>query len=126
MGITKKAIAALLISALFLQSCATIFTGSRDRIYFKTNVEGASVVKDGNTLCKTPCSALVKRSLSSQEVEISKEGYETKYVPLQKSFNAVSILNLLDIIFWGIDLLTGAVIKYDPKHYNVELVKSSH
>jgi hypothetical protein len=104
-----------------LSSCATIFTGTHDQIYFKSNVEGATVSKDGNTLCKTPCSVSMKRSLNSVSVEVAKDGYESKVVTLEKGFNAVSIINLFNIVFWGIDLATGSASKYDRKSYDIQL-----
>jgi hypothetical protein len=37
----------------------------------------------------------------------------------------VSILNLGNILGWGIDIVTGAVFKYDRKAYDIELTKNS-
>lgn len=113
-----------LIGIVCLSSCATILTGTRDRVYFKSNVEGAAVTKDGNLLGKTPCSAKIKRKLNGADIEISKEGYETKMLSLETSFNAVSVINLLSWVGWGIDLLSGAIVRYDPRTYNIELSKT--
>jgi hypothetical protein len=35
----------------------------------------------------------------------------------------VSVLNIGNLIGWGIDVLSGAVMKYDRKAYDLELVK---
>jgi len=112
-----------LIGIVCLSSCATILTGTRDRVNFRSNVEGATVSKDGNTLCKTPCSVKIKRKLNGADIEVSKEGYETKMLSLETSFNAVSVINLFSFFGWGIDLITGAVVRYDPRTYNIELSK---
>jgi PEGA domain len=112
------------IGIVSLSSCATILSGTRDRIYFKTNVEGATVAKDGNDLCQTPCSVKIKRKLSGADVEIRKEGYESKVVSLETNFNALSVINLLSVVGWAVDLVSGAVVHYEHKTYNVELSKA--
>lgn len=109
---------------LYFCSCATIFTGTSDHLYFKSSPDSATVTKNGNVLCKTPCDIKMKRSLNSTEVEIAKPGYESKIISLDKTFNAVSVVNLLSVVGWAIDLATGAVNKYDQKVYNVELSKA--
>ena len=38
-----------------------------------------------------------------------------------KSFNAVSILNLTNLLGWGIDFATGALNKFDKKGYDITL-----
>lgn len=104
-------------------SCATIFTGSKDSITFNTQPEGAKVVFQGVEKCVTPCTTEFHRTLGKRSVEIKKEGFETKELKLEKNFNAVSLLNILfgGLIGFGIDLGTGAFLKYDPKTYSVEL-----
>ncbi len=104
-------------------SCATIFTGSKDSITFNTHPEGAKVVFQGVEKCVTPCTAEFGRTLGKRSVEIKKDGFETKELKLEKNFNAVSLLNILfgGIIGFGVDLGTGAFLKYDPKTYSVEL-----
>lgn len=112
------------IGIVSLSSCATILTGTKDRVNFKSNVEGATVSKDGNTLCKTPCSVKIHRKLGGADIEISKEGYDTKMISLETNFNAVSVINLVSLFGWGIDLLSGAVVHYDPRTYNIDLMKT--
>ena len=114
---------ALLVGALSLSSCATIFTGTKDSITFDSTPEGAKVIQKGIEKCITPCTIDVPRSLSKQMVEIKKEGYEVKELKLEKNFNAISLVNILfgGIIGFGIDLGTGAFVKYDQKSHHVEL-----
>ncbi len=108
---------------LSASSCATIFTGSKDSITFNTQPEGAKVVFQGVEKCVTPCTTEFQRSLGKRTVEIKKDGYETKEIKLEKNFNAVTLVNLLfgGIIGFGVDLGTGAFLKYDPKTYSTEL-----
>lgn len=109
--------------ALLLSSCATIFTGTKDRISFNSNPQGAIIYKDGVELCTTPCSYKVKRSISDTDIEIKLDGYQTRLITLDKEFNVVSILNLGNLIGWGIDAVSGAVLKYDRKTYDLTLTK---
>jgi len=114
----------LVIAAVCMTSCATIFTGTKDRIYFKSNVPGATVSLNDNELCKTPCDTKIKRRLGTTMVEVKADGYEPKLIELDKQFNIVSVINLTNLIGWGIDLATGSVMSYDQKVYKVELTKT--
>lgn len=108
---------------LSMTSCATIFTGTKDSITFNSTPEGAKVLHKGIEKCVTPCTIDITRSLSKQMIEIKKEGYETADLKLEKNFNAVSLANILfgGIIGFGIDLGSGAFVKYDQKSHKVEL-----
>jgi len=118
-----KNVSLLLIFCFTLTSCATIFTGTSDKIYFETKPKKAKVMVNGLEKCKTPCTTTIKRSLNPETVTLQLEGYETRSVQLEQSMNAVSFLNLFNILGWGIDAATGAMKKYDPKSYVLELDK---
>jgi hypothetical protein len=110
--------------ALFLMTgCATIFTGTKDRIAFNSTPSGATIYKDGVEICTTPCNYNIKRSLNDTEVEFKLDGYETRLITLDKELNLVSIINLGNLLGWGIDALSGAVMKYDRKSYDLKLTK---
>lgn len=111
----------LAASSLLFTSCATVFTGTKDEISFKTTPEGAKVLVDGLEVCKTPCTTKIGRTLSNKNVEFKLDGYETKIIGLDTKFNAVSIINLFGIIGWGVDAATGSLMKYDKKGYDIEL-----
>ncbi|MCE2656533.1 MAG: hypothetical protein LW602_08760 [Sediminibacterium sp.] len=106
---------ALFVIVLGLTSCATIFSGTKDRIYFTTNIPGAKVLIDG----------IITRKVGDSQVEFKLEGYETRVINLSKSLNIVSILNFGNLLGWGIDIVTGAVFKYDRKAYDIELTKNN-
>jgi len=98
-----------------------LFTGTKDTINFNTEPQGATIYIDGVEQCKTPCTLRVKRSVGDTDVEFKLDGYEIKIITLSKSFNIISILNLTDVCGWGIDAISGAVMKYDKKAYNITL-----
>ncbi|WP_294316796.1 PEGA domain-containing protein [uncultured Chryseobacterium sp.] len=115
--------ALLLGITLSVTSCATIITGTKDKITFNSTPEGAKVIHKGIEKCTTPCTAEIPRSLSKQMVTFEKEGFSNKEVKLTKTFNPVTLVNILlgGIIGIGIDTATGSLIKYSPKEYKVEL-----
>lgn len=108
---------------LSITSCATIFTGTKDSITFTTTPEGAKVIHKGVEKCLTPCTAEIPRGLGKQMVMFQKDGFENKEVKLTKTFNPVTLLNILlgGAIGVGIDAATGSLTKYSPKSYTVEL-----
>lgn len=110
---------------LFTTSCATILTGTKDNISFNSTPKGAIIYKDGIELCRTPCNIPVKRDLGDVQIEFKLEGYQTRVITLDKKFNVVSVINLGNLLGWGIDAATGSVMKYDRRSYDIELSKDN-
>lgn len=109
------------LGTFMFSSCATLFTGTKDRISFNTQPPGAKIFIKGVEEGVTPVTMKVKRSLSDTDVEFKLDGYETKLVTLSKEFNIISVINLGNLIGWGVDALTGSVMKYDKKTYDITL-----
>lgn len=119
--IMKKIFLVLTATVLLFNSCATIFTGTKDTIRFNSTPEGATVYIDGIEVCKTPCETNVKRSLNDKDVEFKLDGYKTRVITLDKSFNIISILNMGGMVGWAVDAATGSLMKYERKNYDIEL-----
>lgn len=119
----KLSVVLLMGITLSATSCASIITGTKDKITFNSTPEGAKVFHKGIEKCTTPCTAEIPRSLSKQMVTFEKEGYTNKEVKLTKTFNPVTLVNILlgGAIGVGIDAATGSLTKYSPKEYKVEL-----
>ena len=116
----------LLVASLSLTSCATIFTGSTDDISFRSDPPGATIYIEGLEQGTTPATVTVKRpGFGETEVVLELDGYEDKVFTLQSEFNAVSILNFAGLVGWAIDIATGAVKKYNPKGYRLDLEPES-
>lgn len=113
----------LILTSVLFSSCATLFTGTKDRITFNTEPSGATIYIDGVEQCTTPCDLRIKRSLNDTDVKIKLDGYETRLITLSKEFNVVSIINLGNLFGWGIDALSGSVMKFDQKIYDLKLSK---
>ncbi len=115
----------LFIGTILLQSCATIIDGTSDTIRFESEPPGATVYLDGAPVGKTPLDVKVSRKLNSRDVKIAYDGYEPERFELSQAFNVVSVFNLGNLAFWGIDVLSGAIMEYDQKYYEVQLEVSS-
>lgn len=112
---------AVLLTATLLTGCATIFTGTKDRITFNSEPPGAMVYIDGIEQGVTPLTIKINRSINDKDVEFKLDGYETRLITLSKSFNVVSAINLGNLFGWAIDAITGSVMKYDRKSYDIKL-----
>lgn len=113
-------------ASFLLVGCATLFSGTSDDIRFESEPSGAKVIIDGIDRGETPTTVTVSRdALNDKRVTLQKEGYQDEVFRLQKEFATVAILNLGNLLFWGIDVLTGALFKYRPTQYNQELESES-
>jgi hypothetical protein len=117
---------ALIASVAFaLTGCASIFTGTRQTIQVNSIPSGANVSIGGLDRGQTPLPVVLKKGSNGETVTLSLPGYQQKIFQPQTAFNPVAILNLWGILGWGIDAATGALWKYDPTLYNVQLQKVS-
>ncbi|NBC15849.1 MAG: PEGA domain-containing protein [Bacteroidetes bacterium] len=113
----------LLVSALLLLSgCATLFSGTEDDITFDSEPQGAQVLIDGIVVGTTPTTVVVDRpGLEETDVTVQLDGYDPLRFELDTEFNNTAILN---VFFWPgfvVDVLTGALFKYDKKSYTADL-----
>jgi hypothetical protein len=63
----------------------------------------------------------VKRSINSTDVEFKLDGYETRLITLSKELNLVSIINLGNLLGWAIDALSGSLMRYDKRSYEITM-----
>lgn len=112
--------------SILFTSCATLFTGSTQRVYIDSNPKGAEIIIDGQKQGKTPANVKVDRELDAlmdggKAIQLKLDGYKNNGYELDAELNPVAIINLFNILFWGIDAVTGAITKYD-NHYNFEMI----
>lgn len=118
-----KHISIILLIAFSMTSCATIFCGSKTRVTFNSDIsERATLTIDGvkHTNVTFPYTAKIKRGFDETIVKAEAPSYQTETVIINKNFNAVAVLNLLDILGWGIDAATGAITKPEFKFYDID------
>ena len=121
----KFFIPAVLICSFTLSSCATIFCGTKAKVTFDSNVDQATLTIDGRKHSNVtfPYTTKIPRGYDETIVKAESEGYQTMLVYVDKKFNPVSIINLCDILGWGIDAATGALTKPEYKSYQIDFVK---
>lgn len=108
---------------LSLSSCATIVSGSKQTINFKSTPSNATVYINEIEIGKTPIEKKLERKKKEYDVMIKLDGYKTFETKLTRKFNAWYIGN---VIFAGIvglivDPITGAMYKLTPKQIEAEL-----
>ena len=106
-----------------LTSCATIFCGSKTQVTFNSDIqERATLTIDGvkHTNVTFPYTTKIRRGFHETVVKAESPSYLTETLIINKNFNAVSVLNLLDILGWGIDAATGAMMKPEFRFYDIE------
>ncbi len=121
----KQRMSALAIVTAAGASCATIFTGSDGTVSINSEPQDAKVTVSGNYMGNTPLKISLKRD-KDYNLTLKKEGYAPATAVVTRSFNAVSILNLFGVLCWVVDILTGAMWKFEPDQITVMLEKTSH
>lgn len=112
----------IVVPALFMSSCATIFSGSKQKIKINSTPSEAIVVIDSAEVGKTPFQTKLKRN-KKHLVQIELEGYQPYEVTLTRKFNAWYLGNILIGGAVGIivDSVTGAMFYLSPKEIEAEL-----
>lgn len=125
----KRSIIPILLGVAFLTtSCSTIFCGSKAKVTFDSNIkEPVTLTIDGRKYndVTMPYTTKIARGFSETIVKAEAESYKTETLVIDKKFNAVSIINLTDILGWGIDAATGALMKPEYKFYQIEFKKDT-
>ena len=113
-------------SVVLLQGCASMFTGTRDTLAFDANVPGVRLSIDGRFEGETPLTIDMSRNFVGGRkflARFEKEGYVTQQFELNREFNAVAILDVSStIVSGGVDVLTGAIMKFSPRDYHVQML----
>lgn len=118
--------ASLIAAVSFLSGCATIMSGTTQKVSVSSQPGGATAKVDNNMSAKTPAVFTLERK-SDHTIEISKEGYKTTTVLLKKTFNGATTGNILlgGIIGTGIDAASGSMNKLIPERVDIVLEEGS-
>lgn len=118
----NRLVSLLLVASLaLLGSCATIFTGTTQKVTIDSEPSKATVRINGLEKGTTPTTVKLKKSNDPPAIVLEKEGYEDATFFPDHTFNGVAVLNLLDWLGWLIDFATGALWKYSPSYYKIKL-----
>lgn len=123
-----KFIAIIACSTLTMTSCASIFCGSKAKVTFDSDIEGsATLTIDGrkHTHVTFPYTTKIRRGFDETVVKAEAPNYKAEPIIINKSFNAVSVINLVNVLGWGIDAATGAITKPEFKFYQIDFQPKS-
>jgi len=118
---------ALLALLSALVGCATIISGSHDRLRVTSNPDGARVtVSPGNYAATTPGDVLLPRKGAPYRLRYEKDGYEPAQTNVTYETNPVVWGNLLvGLVGAMVDLQTGASRQLTPNPTHLDLVPAS-
>lgn len=123
----KRVAILFVVASVLLASCATIVSGTKQKVKISANPEKAVVVitsdKTGQEFYRGAPGDVKLPKNTTYTVMVSMDGYAPQKVILTRSFNGWVIGNLC---FGGIpggvvDLLTGAFWKLEPKDIEITL-----
>lgn len=105
--------------------CATLFGTDDKMVQVASNPTGAQVFVNGQPYGRTPTSVQIADLLDDNYITFKLKGYDDVTRPIMTSIQPVAFLNLLNIICWGIDVVSGKVMKLDTKFITVDLTPKS-
>jgi hypothetical protein len=120
----NKILPIMTVACLLLNSCASMFSGTKETIHVRSNLPNTVFYANERELGRGTSASftLPKKKLSTTTLRAEKKGYNTKTMPIETSFDAVCLLGIL--IDWGVfsivcvDWLgTGAVTKAAQTDY---------
>ena len=121
-----KKVLLILICALCLSSCGTLFTPSRQAITFVGTPE-TKIFDNSKKLGEIDESGTaiipIKKKLFNKTLIAKKEGYKNTPIVLESTLNPVSIINLTNLFAWVIDLATEKCCKWDSDVIEFEMEK---
>jgi hypothetical protein len=120
--------AAVVLMALLLSGCASMFAPATDTVRIDTLPQGAKVYDGSNLLGTTPLVHTFKReTFQKKNLTLRKEGYRSQELQLGTTlekdalWNFAFITTTLGVTSWGIDAANGNMVKYYPDSYLIDL-----
>lgn len=112
------------LATLAVSACATVFSGSTQKVTVQSEPSGAHVYLNGwRTYRKTPCKIYVDRKGDDrkQRYTLRKEGYNDYHHEDHARMNPTSLGNILfgGVIGLGVDWMSGSIYKYDREVYAI-------
>lgn len=103
----------LALSLLF-GGCATIVKDDNQPVAFSSDPQGAIVSINGVPRGTTPVTIMIERSRKKQMLEVTKDGYISVQMPLEKHIAGMTFGNIIfgGIIGLGVDYATGKGANY--------------
>jgi hypothetical protein len=127
-SIKKVRFITLCAMCIILCSCATMFSPGEDEITIKSEPEGADVYDGANLIGKTPLTySFVRDTFERKDLTLKMKGRKSYDLRLERTMEKTAIWNFAFFITtggatsWGIDALSGHLIRYSPNSYLIDL-----
>ncbi len=117
----------ILTIAAALSSCATVLTGTTQRVTIDSTPPGAKIIVDGYMLGTTPARVRLDRDINAiidngKDISLELEGYYSDGYFLDVDIEPTTILNVFFPFGFALDAVSGAIIRYDTDYYNLRLL----
>lgn len=111
-----------LAAALLFNGCASVVSGTDQKVTFNSEPDEATVTVSGRVLGKTPITVPVDRG-SNQSITFEKEGYKTYTAQLSTTTNPWFFGNIVlgGLVGSTTDGVSGAIHEFSPDQYFVTL-----
>ena len=111
----------VLMSTIFMTGCSTIINGSKQRVVAHSsvpNMVSMKLYKNGFVIAegKEEMAHYVLDRKSEYMVEVLDEDGKKHLLFLDKEIAGASYLNLLNLLGWGIDFISGSVYKFNGQN----------
>lgn len=107
--------------ASFSTGCATLFAGSTKTVLVSSHPDGAEVLVEGQMRGVTPLGLQFSGMTKDVRLTLRKPGYRDHHLLATRRFETIAILNCVNVVCWGVDILTGAMWRFDPPEVMVNL-----
>lgn len=114
----------MLTPIIFMSSCATILSGTTDKVTFNSTPAGADVLLDGQKIGTTNSDITVKRKYTFKQryVTYQLEGYNDERFPYEVKTTPTYWLNIfLGVAPCVVDMATGACMQSKHESYTKTL-----
>ncbi len=104
---------AIIVAALHLASCATLIHGGGTQSVSITTDPLGAIVQVGGEQLISPADISLNRNRDYQVVA-TKTGYETATSTIHSNFSWVTVLDMVFVLPWVIDLVSGSAYTLSP------------
>ncbi len=116
----------IIVAAMFMNSCATILTGTTQRVTIDSTPQGADIIIDGRMMGTTPAKVRLDRDLNAfiddaKDIRLELDGYYPEGYYIGTDIEPVVILNVFCPVGFALDAVTGAIMRYDSDYYNFKM-----
>ncbi|MBF6560209.1 MAG: PEGA domain-containing protein [Candidatus Binataceae bacterium] len=113
-----------LSAAILCGSCATLIHGGGTQTISISTVPPGATVQVGGQQVVSPAEVTLDRNKTAQVVA-TKPGYDMATTTVESHFSWVTVLDLIFILPWVIDLVSGAAYTLSPDTVSLVLAPSS-